>query len=622
MAAAAAAARRQKAWEDQLVEEAFLNATINPIVDRVVQVKPAMPYALRQMERLMQRTIYLQDNAYGAGGAPGAADPMAVFTYANWDQWTQLAAANGPERMEGLTQYVEALTWSAFVSEFGTDDERNAARITENGQLAFVHLENYRQLDEVRLQTMAKCTTAFNTLKRGAGGAAGAPAAAMRAEKPEKLGSDMNQMELVEELKTRRNGEDMTWDGFKHAIANYPGLKTKFNNYLNKNESVPVWKAKNQPEQVKDFIDEFLATQDDPNIRAIESCGRALKFRQKSNLPTGRYLEMKEMRFDEAIREGNTRGFLDPRMATEAERCRNAVELLHEPIKAAVDNHLCEVHLMGIPLVGYAMDHFTVWAVMVKQVRRLAVQKKLDPAPKSAASPYGRALMNAQSDSESEAEKDRDQARNRDRDRPKPWRRREEARSASDAPPQRGGPMPCYKLPNQKVFKEGDGLIMPVRRPGGPPNNFCVYFWHFGDHGKKGCQKGKKCIYMHVLKSEHDKDPSGYADGKKPAAEQAAAAAQAADSGGFEAKFDSLFKVMKEVAAAQQETSAAVEQFKKDQAAVEIQKKKASEERKARHAAQALAVMPPAASSDASFKLWETASQELLLTQLDSGDES
>ena len=43
MSAAAAAARRQKAWEDQLAEEAFLNATINPIVDRVVQVKPAMP---------------------------------------------------------------------------------------------------------------------------------------------------------------------------------------------------------------------------------------------------------------------------------------------------------------------------------------------------------------------------------------------------------------------------------------------------------------------------------------------------------------------------------------------------------------------------------------------------
>ena len=74
-----------------------------------------------------------------------------------------------------------------------------------------------------------------------------------------------------------------------------------------------------------------------------------------------------------------------PRMATEAERCRNAVELLHSPSNAAVMDHLCEVRLMGIPLAGYAMDHFTIWSVMVKQVRRLAVQKKLDPAPKSAA---------------------------------------------------------------------------------------------------------------------------------------------------------------------------------------------------------------------------------------------
>ena len=69
---------------------------------------------------------------------------------------------------------------------------------------------------------------------------------------------------------------------------------------------------------------------------------------------------MKEMRFDEAIREGNTRGFLDPRMATEAGRCRIAVELLHSPINAAVMDHLCEVHLMGISLAGYAMDHFTI----------------------------------------------------------------------------------------------------------------------------------------------------------------------------------------------------------------------------------------------------------------------
>ena len=60
------------------------------------------------------------------------------------------------------------------------------------------------------MRTMAKCTTAFGTLKRGADGAAGAPAASMRAEKPEKLGSDMDQMELIEVRKTRRNGEDMT----------------------------------------------------------------------------------------------------------------------------------------------------------------------------------------------------------------------------------------------------------------------------------------------------------------------------------------------------------------------------------------------------------------------------
>ena len=25
----------------------------------------------------------------------------------------------------------------------------------------------------------------------------------------------------------------MSWDGFKHILGSYPGIKTKFNNYLN-----------------------------------------------------------------------------------------------------------------------------------------------------------------------------------------------------------------------------------------------------------------------------------------------------------------------------------------------------------------------------------------------------
>ena len=100
MAAAAAAARRQRAFEDQLVEEAFLNGLINPIVDRLALSKPAVPFALRQMERMMKKTVHFKDNQYGLAGAPGAADPMAIFAYDNWDQWAQMPAASVAERNE------------------------------------------------------------------------------------------------------------------------------------------------------------------------------------------------------------------------------------------------------------------------------------------------------------------------------------------------------------------------------------------------------------------------------------------------------------------------------------------------------------------------------------------
>ena len=47
----------------------------------------------------------------------------------------------------------------------------------------------------------------------------------MRAEKPEKLVAEMQTLELIDELKTRKNGDDMSWDGFKHMLGNYPGIK-------------------------------------------------------------------------------------------------------------------------------------------------------------------------------------------------------------------------------------------------------------------------------------------------------------------------------------------------------------------------------------------------------------
>ena len=59
-------------------------------------------------------------------------------------------------------------------------------------------------------------------------------------------------------------------------------------------------------------------------------------------MPTSTYLELKELRFDEALREGNTSGHVDTRIRDESERCRNAVEHLLTPIEVAVRDHLTD----------------------------------------------------------------------------------------------------------------------------------------------------------------------------------------------------------------------------------------------------------------------------------------
>ena len=82
---------------------------------------------------------------------------------------------------------------------------------------------------------------------------------------------EMQTLELIDELKTRKNGDGMSWDGFKHILGSYPGIKTKFNNYLNKHETDVAWRAKTQAEQVREFITAFLDGFDDPGVRAKEA---------------------------------------------------------------------------------------------------------------------------------------------------------------------------------------------------------------------------------------------------------------------------------------------------------------------------------------------------------------
>ena len=63
------AARRQDAWEVQLKEEAFLSATIKPIVDDTATPppsnRPPIPYAPREVKRSMDQGIHFKDNRGG-----------------------------------------------------------------------------------------------------------------------------------------------------------------------------------------------------------------------------------------------------------------------------------------------------------------------------------------------------------------------------------------------------------------------------------------------------------------------------------------------------------------------------------------------------------------------------
>ena len=223
---------------------------------------------------------------------------------------------------------------------------------------------------------------------------------------------------------------------------------------------------------------------------------------------------------------------------------------------------------------------------MVKQVRRLAIHKRLDPKASSTnATPYGKNMMKATQDNNTDSEGEGDKKGKGEFKFKNRWKnhRDREARSAAEGGGKGSGQrMLCNKLPNQSVFGQDDERVMPPHRPGGPANNFCVYFWH-----SEKCLKGDKCIYGgHVRKETYEKDPSKFKgvqlkDQKADKAKDQAASASAKEDTGavaeLAAKLGSAIDIMKGIAAAQQETSQAVEQFKKEQTASDIEKKKETE---------------------------------------------
>ena len=87
------AARRQQQWEAQLnKEKAFLVATIKPIVDETVGYKAPIPYALREVKRIMDKETHVRDNTYGLAGIAGDPHATALREYGDWAQWAQIPA--------------------------------------------------------------------------------------------------------------------------------------------------------------------------------------------------------------------------------------------------------------------------------------------------------------------------------------------------------------------------------------------------------------------------------------------------------------------------------------------------------------------------------------------------
>ena len=148
------AVRRQQQWEAQLKENAFLITTIKPIVNGAVAFKAPVPYALREVKRVMDKGIHFRDNTYGLAGAAGDPHPTAMHEYDDWAGWAQIPAGNIVERNEGLSNYVRGLTWNAYISRFGTSDDRNDGRAQETAALSYIHMESFAQMDDLRRESM------------------------------------------------------------------------------------------------------------------------------------------------------------------------------------------------------------------------------------------------------------------------------------------------------------------------------------------------------------------------------------------------------------------------------------------------------------------------------------
>ena len=339
---------------------------------------------------------------------------MAQHAYDSWDQYARLYGADEDEKLETVEAYARAVAYAVYIDKKGDLGIQTSYRNNETTAHAFLHLEGVWAF-QCGLRRGGSCGSHRFRPPPGSGGGGAAAAGGggppsgfaplpQKDNKVDAIPDKLNRSELIVELRANLvGGDEMNWAMLRKALRYYPALVTRFNNNAVSKDRDPVWKAKTQEQQVQEFPTDFIGTLDQPKERVKESLKRALKL----EFPTDTYLDMKLQLMDEATRDGHAAGTIDPRLNSEPERCKLAVDGLLYGIRIAVGVHLDDVALAGHALAGYADGHFENWGVMTTACMRIAKRRGLDPKEQKDRSPFQRTSKYAQDTSVSESEGER-----------------------------------------------------------------------------------------------------------------------------------------------------------------------------------------------------------------------
>ena len=344
---------------------------------------------------------------------------MAQRSCGSWDQYARLYGIDEDEKLETVEAYARAVAYAVYLDKKGDLGIQTSYRNKEADAHAFLHLEWLGRFNVVCDETARIARIAFDAPPPGAGGGGAAaaggggppPGVAPLPQKDNKVDAipdKLNRSELIVELRACLvGGDELNWAMLRKALRYYPALVTRFNNNAVSKDRDPVWKAKTQEQQAMEFLTDFIGTLDQPKERVKETLKRALKFAQPADFPTDTYLDMKMQMMDEAIRDGHAAETIDPRLNSEAERCKLAANGLLYDIRTAVNVHLDDVALAGHALAGYADGHFGNWGVMTTEFVSIAKCRGLDPKEQKGISLFQRTSKYVQDTSGSESEDER-----------------------------------------------------------------------------------------------------------------------------------------------------------------------------------------------------------------------